>query len=108
MKTTVILTLLAAVTLGQARLLYGRQANIQSFTGALGGVAATPIVDSGDEDRPFLVAGATFVNIGAALQRSCDQQQNGCFNLVNGAGDVDFDQADCAAQKQACDAAGGA
>lgn len=51
-----------------------RQQNLQTFTGALGGIAATPVTDSGNADRPFQVKGDTFVGIGAALQRSCDQQ----------------------------------
>lgn len=53
-----------------------RQNNLQSFAGAIGGEAATPIEDSGNADRPFQVGEDTFVNIGAAVQRSCDQQFN--------------------------------
>jgi hypothetical protein len=53
-----------------------RQNNLQTFQGALGGEAATPVEDSGNADRPFQVGGDTFVNIGAALARSCDQQFN--------------------------------
>lgn len=98
MKFTIV-ALLATVAATQARILHVvRQANSQAFTGALGGVEATPVLDSGNEDRPFEVNGDTFVNIGAALQRSCDQQFNGCANLANG-GDADFSTADCQAQK---------
>jgi hypothetical protein len=75
-----------------------RQANSQSFTGALGGIAATPILDSGNAGRPFSVKGDTFVNIGAALQRSCDQQFNACANVAN-AGKAAFSTAECTAQK---------
>lgn len=74
MKFTVTLALFCSIATTQARFLYVRQANSQSFTGALGGVEATPVLDSGNADRPFDVNGDTFVNIGAALQRSCDQQ----------------------------------
>lgn len=79
-----------------------RQNNAQTFNGALAGIAATPIEDSGNPDRPFSVKGDTFVNLAAAVQRSCDQQFNACANLANGqgggnGGDVAF--ADCTAQK---------
>ncbi|KAF2453145.1 hypothetical protein BDY21DRAFT_261643, partial [Lineolata rhizophorae] len=92
-------TLLVAAVSVQARVLhnYARQVNLQTFAGALGGVEATPILDSGDANRPFAVADATFDNIGAAVQRSCDQQFNGCANLANGGEDIEFD--DCTAQK---------
>ncbi|KAH7068693.1 hypothetical protein FB567DRAFT_573896 [Paraphoma chrysanthemicola] len=106
-------SLLAAVmtvsTLATARILHisPRQANLQSFTDALGGIAATPILDSGNADRPFAVKQDTFVNLGAALQRSCDQQFNACANAANGGG-VDFSTAECAAQKDDCSAAGAA
>jgi hypothetical protein len=63
-----------------------RQNNLQPFTGAIGGEAATPVVDSGNPDRPFQVGQDTFVNIAAALQRSCDQQFNRCANAANGGG----------------------
>ena len=94
--STILVLSVAAFT--NARALYVRQANSQPFTGALGGVAATPILDSGDAKRPFSVKGDTFVNLGAALQRSCDQQFNACANLANG-GQGDFSTAECQAQK---------
>ncbi|KAF1957016.1 hypothetical protein CC80DRAFT_491871 [Byssothecium circinans] len=97
------LIVIATMAVAQAAVL-PRQANSQSFDGALGGLAATPVLDSGNADRPFSVKGDTFVNLAAALQRSCDQQANACMNLVNG-GDADFEGADCQAQKQECDAA---
>lgn len=75
-----------------------RQNNLQTFTGALGGIAATPVENSGDAKRPFSVKGDTFVNIGAALQRSCDQQFNACANAANG-GDATLSVAACSAQK---------
>ena len=94
--STILVLSVAAFT--NARALYVRQSNSQPFTGALGGVAATPILDSGDAKRPFSVKGDTFVNLGAALQRSCDQQFNACANLANG-GQGDFSTAECQAQK---------
>jgi hypothetical protein len=92
--STIAILLLPALTSALAI----RQANAQSFTGALGGIAATPILDSGNADRPFSVKGDTFVNIGAALQRSCDQQFNACANQAN-AGNADFSTQECSAQK---------
>ena len=49
-------------------------ANLQTFTGELGG-SLPPAVSKGG--RGFVVAGnADFVNLAAALQRSCDEQHN--------------------------------
>ena len=73
-----------------------RQNNLQTFDGNLGG-AATPVVDSGDDVKPFSVKGDTFVNLSAALARSCDQQFNACANQANGG--ADFEVSDCQAQK---------
>jgi hypothetical protein len=102
MLFTTVFTVLAAVATTQARVLYGRQAaqaaNSQPFTGALGGIAATPITVSGVDGRPFAVKQDTFVNLGAALQRSCDQQFNACANVANAGGD-EFSTEDCSAQK---------
>lgn len=50
--------------------------NVQAFTGTKGG-APPPVIQS-TEDRTFSVNGDTFVNSGAALQRSCDVQNNAC------------------------------
>ncbi|KAL6707728.1 hypothetical protein ACN47E_003849 [Coniothyrium glycines] len=104
MKFTATLAVLAFAALGSARVIHVRQANAQSFTGALGGIAATPVLDSGDAKRPFSVKGDTFVNIGAALQRSCDQQFNACANAANG-GNGAFSTQECQAQKNQCSAA---
>ena len=102
MKTAAVLSALLAVALGAPSLHEGldrRQGqNFQTFTGALGGIAATPVTDSGDAKRKFQVKGDTFVNIGAALQRSCDQQFNACSNKANG-GDKTLSTSACAAQK---------
>src|SRR3569833_3624498 len=78
--------------------------NVQKFTGTLGGPA--PPVTSSSGDRPFEVNGNTFVNIGAAIQRSCDIQHNACANAANGgklAGGVD----QCTKQQSDCEAANG-
>jgi hypothetical protein len=98
MKFSAAVALFASFAAIRARVIF-RQANAQSFTGALGGVEATPVLDSGNADRPFSVKGDTFVNVAAALQRSCDQQFNGCANLAN-AGQADFSTEDCQAQKR--------
>lgn len=97
MKSTLIFTsLFAALALSAP--LVSRQSNFQTFTAALGGIAATPVTDSGNADRPFQVKGDTFVNAGAALQRSCDQQFNACANKANG-GDKSLSVSQCSAQK---------
>lgn len=55
--------------------------NLQKFTGALGGQSA-PAVTVGE--RGFVVAGSDdFLNVGAALGRSCDIQHNKCANVAN-------------------------
>jgi hypothetical protein len=100
MKFFTAITVLATMAVARAAVLPRQAANSQSFTGALGGIKATPVVDSGNAARPFSVKGDTFVNIGAALQRSCDQQANGCMNLVNGGGAAGIKGADCQAQKR--------
>jgi hypothetical protein len=99
MKATIIIASL--LSLAVAGPIKARQSNFQTFTGALGGIEATPIEDSGNANRPFSVKGDTFVNIGAALQRSCDQQFNACANAANG-GDATLNIADCSAQKGEC------
>lgn len=96
MKSTIIFTVFSAIVVAQARLI-PRQNNLQPFTGDIG-AAATPVTDSGNADRPFAVKGDTFVNLAAALQRSCDQQFNACANLAN-AGSADFSVQDCSTQK---------
>jgi hypothetical protein len=98
MKFTSTLLVLGVAALSNARAIHVRQNNAQAFTGALGGVAATPVLDSGIANRPFSVKGDTFVNLAGALQRSCDQQFNGCANLAN-SGNGCFSTQDCQAQK---------
>ncbi|KAI7784582.1 hypothetical protein LA080_009819 [Diaporthe eres] len=80
--------------------------NVQTFTGNLGG-AAPAVTDSGDAKRPFSVNGATFVNEGAAIQRSCAVQHNACANAAN-SGSGDFSVSDCGTQEDECNAAASA
>jgi hypothetical protein len=102
MKTAAILSAIFVAALGapapQDYLPKRQGQNFQTFAGALGGVAATPITDSGNADRKFQVKGDTFVNLGAALQRSCDQQFNACANKANG-GDKTLSVSACSDQK---------
>jgi hypothetical protein len=80
-----------------------KRANVQAFTGTLGGAA--PAVQESSGDRPFSVNGATFVNGGAALQRSCAVQNTACSNAVNSGALAGKSVADCNAQEAACNAA---
>ncbi|KAK7185228.1 hypothetical protein PSPO01_08745 [Paraphaeosphaeria sporulosa] len=100
MKTNAIMCTLLAVALAAPAAPYSKRQgqNFQTFTGALGGISATPVTDSGNPDRKFQVKGDTFVNIGAALQRSCDQQFNACANKANG-GDKTLSVSACSDQK---------
>jgi len=55
--------------------------NIQTFAGALGGATAPAVTAGG---RGFVVEGSDdFLNVGAALGRSCDIQHNQCANIAN-------------------------
>ncbi|KAJ8509244.1 hypothetical protein ONZ45_g8564 [Pleurotus djamor] len=59
------------------------EGNLQLFTGALGGQPAPSVTVGG---RGFNVEGSdSFLNIGAALGRSCDIQKNKCANFANSA-----------------------
>ncbi|KAI4115811.1 MAG: hypothetical protein LQ345_003663 [Seirophora villosa] len=78
--------------------------NVQTFTGDLGGLPPPVIQSSGD--RPFSVNGNTFVNPGAALQRSCAIQHNACANAANG-GELAGGVGQCDAQEKDCNAAAG-
>ncbi|KFA48693.1 hypothetical protein S40293_08500 [Stachybotrys chartarum IBT 40293] len=74
-------------------------ANLQDFAGALGGPA--PPVESGAGERPFVVNGAAFLDAATAKVRSCDIQNNQCFNAIN-SGQLDADTSECATQQQDC------
>ncbi|KDQ62386.1 hypothetical protein JAAARDRAFT_30290 [Jaapia argillacea MUCL 33604] len=66
--------------------------NLQTFTGALGGVSAPPVTASGSG---FAVQGnSNFVNLAAALGRSCDVQHNQCADKANSGGGFSVGQCD--------------
>ncbi|KAJ3573210.1 hypothetical protein NP233_g2574 [Leucocoprinus birnbaumii] len=79
--------------------------NVQTFTGALGGAAAPPVVVGG---KGFIVDNSEFLNIGAALGRSCDVQHNQCANIANSAAgrSAGLTVGQCDQQDTACKAAG--
>ncbi|OHE97351.1 hypothetical protein CORC01_07406 [Colletotrichum orchidophilum] len=77
--------------------------DVQTFTGDLGG-PAPPVTSDPAADKPFSVNGATFLNAGAALQRSCAVQHNACADAAN-SGSEDISVADCDAQEDDCLAA---
>ncbi|KAL8973047.1 MAG: hypothetical protein Q9197_002508 [Variospora fuerteventurae] len=82
----------------------GQDGDVQTFTGALGGLPPPVIESSGD--RPFSVNGNTFDNSGAAVRRSCAIQHNACANAANG-GELADGVGQCDAQEQDCVAAAG-
>ncbi|KAK1777101.1 hypothetical protein QBC45DRAFT_197836 [Copromyces sp. CBS 386.78] len=78
----------------------GGTVNVQSFTGNLGGAAPAVLFTAG-ADRPFSVNGNTFLQSSAALSRSCDIQNNACFNAAN-SGQLTGGTAQCAQQTNEC------
>ncbi|KAF2737333.1 hypothetical protein EJ04DRAFT_574730 [Polyplosphaeria fusca] len=77
--------------------------DLQTFTGSLGGIAASPITNSGDSKRPFSVDGSTFDSFDSAAQRSCDNQANDCSQAANDEGNKgQFKVGDCDTQKEDC------
>lgn len=79
--------------------------NLQTFTGTLGG-SLPPAVTSGG--RGFLVAGQSgdsFLNLSAALQRSCSVQNNACADAANSGAASGVNVSDCNAQETQCNAA---
>ncbi|KAL6711568.1 hypothetical protein ACN47E_004502 [Coniothyrium glycines] len=103
MKSAMVITTLIAAAFSAPALRRQNGANLQTFSGALGGISATPITNSGNANRPFQVKADTFVNIGAAVQRSCDQQFNACANKANG-GDKTLSVSTCSTQQTQCNA----
>jgi hypothetical protein len=81
--------------------------NVQTFTGDIGGAAPPVISSNADPKRPFSVDGSTFVNKGAALQRSCSVQHNACATAAN-SGQISGGVGQCETQEQQCNAASGA
>ena len=75
-------------------------ANLQAFTGALGGISAPAVTEGG---RNFQVNNnASFLDLNAALNRSCDVQKNQCANAANANRNAGFSVADCESQVGAC------
>lgn len=81
----------------QARQTSSSQSNMQTFTGALGGITADAITATGDSERPYAVGGDTFMDFAGAAERSCDNQLNSCAAMAN-AGGADFTVPDCTDQ----------
>ncbi|KAI9146429.1 hypothetical protein BKA69DRAFT_1171554 [Paraphysoderma sedebokerense] len=76
--------------------------NLNPFAGNLFDVPPVPLTLSGNPARKFEVAGDTFVNFGAACDRSCDRQNNQCANKVNSGGAQGGSVSDCNAQQGEC------
>ncbi|THH20735.1 hypothetical protein EW146_g688 [Bondarzewia mesenterica] len=76
--------------------------NLQTFTGALGGVTAPAVTDLGSGQ--FQVDGnSAFNNKQNALVRSCDVQHNQCANAANASGNKgDLTVAACGTQQTQC------
>lgn len=72
-------------------------ANIQVFSGALGGIRADAVASTGDTVRPYAVCGDTFTDFASAAGRSCDNQMNSCADMANSGG-ANFSVGDCDAQ----------
>lgn len=72
--------------------------NLQAFTGALGGIKADAVTNSGNSERPFEVDGDTFTDFNSAAQRSCDNQKNKCAQEANNGGNAGFEVSDCDSQ----------
>ncbi|KAK3487602.1 uncharacterized protein B0T23DRAFT_210089 [Neurospora hispaniola] len=77
--------------------------NVQSFKGTLGGAAPAVLYTPGS-DRPYSVNGDSFPQASVALARSCDIQNNACFNAAN-TGKVTGGIAQCVQQNSECKAA---
>ena len=76
--------------------------SLDSTSGALGGITAPSVTNTGDSSRPFSVNGNTFANQAAAQQRACAIQNNACSDAVNNGQASGFTVGDCAAQETAC------
>lgn len=102
-STTTSSAAVAATTTAAASSTTG--ANLQTFTGALGGLP--PAVTVGG--RGFEVAGEgaseSDLNLNAALQRSCSVQHNTCADAANASSSAGFTVSDCDTQNTQCNAA---
>ncbi|KAH8118038.1 hypothetical protein DFH11DRAFT_1541287 [Phellopilus nigrolimitatus] len=78
--------------------------NLQTFTGALGGVTAPAVTDAGNGQ--FQVDGnSAFNSLQNALVRSCDVQHNQCSNAANSSGNQGaLTVAACGDQDTQCEA----
>ncbi|KAG6367352.1 hypothetical protein INS49_001540 [Diaporthe citri] len=76
--------------------------NLQAFTGALGGIKADAVTNSGNSERPFEVDGDTFTDFNSAAQRSCDNQKNKCSQEANNGSNAGFEVSDCDSQNNQC------
>jgi len=72
-------------------------ANLQAFTGALGGISPPPVTAGG---KGFITDNSEFLNLSAALGRSCDVQHNQCADKANSGGG--FSVGACDQQDTAC------
>ncbi|KUI73199.1 hypothetical protein VM1G_08927 [Cytospora mali] len=79
----------------------GSGQNMQTFSGALGGIKADAITATGNADRPYDVSGDTFTDFASAAERSCDNQMNSCAEMANSGG-ANFSVGDCDDQASAC------
>ena len=64
-----------------ARQAAGMKSDLQTFTGALGGIKAPSITQSSNRERPFMVEGNTFPAYMEAAVRTCDIQNNDCADV---------------------------
>lgn len=79
--------------------------NLQKFTGNVGGVTAPAVTAGG---RGFVVEGSDdFLNVAAAIGRSCDIHKNQCANAANGGRAPGVSVGDCDQQANACRQANG-
>lgn len=76
--------------------------NLNTFTGAIGGIAADPITSTGNSKDPFEVDGSTFADFQSALNRSCNNQHNACASAANASGDKSLTVGDCDNQQTQC------
>lgn len=79
--------------------------NLQPFTSGLGNISAPPVTKGG---KGFIVNGDEFLNLSAAVGRSCDVQHNACANAANASRTAGFTVGDCDQQNNACHAASSA
>ncbi|KAH7037574.1 uncharacterized protein B0I36DRAFT_314352 [Microdochium trichocladiopsis] len=77
-------------------------ANLQPFSGKLGGFSAPQISQSKDSSRPFEVDGNTFTDFASAADRACDNQKNECADAANAGRNNAFSVGECDKQNEQC------